>query len=77
MSAAATNSRMTLPPLPKSMAPLPPIQKRTTSRGTAHDLWKHFQERPLDAIFRPKSVALIGASEKEGSVGTTDFDWRI
>jgi len=76
MSAAATNSRMTLPPLPKSVAPLPPIQKRTTSHGTAHDLWKHFQERPLDAIFRPKSVALIGASEKEGSVGRTIL-WNL
>eukprot|EP00956_Cyclotella_meneghiniana_P030188 scaffold75312_cov53-Cyclotella_meneghiniana.AAC.1 len=31
--------------------------KRYESKGTAHDFWKHYQERPLDAIFRPKSVA--------------------
>lgn len=51
--------------------PLPPLHKRSESKGTAHDFWKHYQERPLDAIFRPKSVAVIGATEKEGSVGRT------
>ena len=48
------------PPLTTCITHLPPIQKRSVSHGTAHDLWKYFQERPLDAIFRPKSVALIG-----------------
>ncbi len=36
----------------------------------AHDIWKG-QRHPLDCIFRPRSVAVIGASEREGSVGRT------
>ena len=42
----------------------------------AIDFWKHFSERPLDTIFHPKSVALIGASEKPGSVGRTIL-WNL
>jgi len=42
----------------------------------ATDFWKHFSERPLDTIFHPKSVALIGASEKPGSVGRTIL-WNL
>jgi acetyltransferase len=34
------------------------------------------QIRPLDAIFRPGSVAVIGASEREGSVGRTVL-WNL
>ena len=34
----------------------------------AHDLLR-LQRRPLDAIFRPTRVAVVGASEREGSVG--------
>jgi acetyltransferase len=34
----------------------------------AHDLLRA-ERRPLDNIFNPKSVAVIGASEREGSVG--------
>lgn len=52
------------------------MHKRSESKGTAHDFWKHYQERPLDAIFRPKSVAVVGASEKEGSVGRT-LIWNL
>ena len=36
----------------------------------AHDIWKQ-QRHPLDYIFHPRSVAVIGASEREGSVGRT------
>ena len=36
----------------------------------AHDIWRE-QRHPLDCIFRPRSVAVIGASEREGSVGRT------
>ncbi|GBO52563.1 hypothetical protein APA_232 [Pseudanabaena sp. lw0831] len=36
----------------------------------AHDIWKR-QRHPLDCIFHPRSVAVIGASEREGSVGRT------
>src|SRR5262245_31794922 len=31
---------------------------------------------PLDPLFRPRSVALIGATEKEGSVGRTVL-WNL
>ena len=50
--------------------------RNKSSSHTAHDFWKHFQERPLDSIFRPRSVALIGASEKDGSVGRTIL-WNL
>ena len=36
----------------------------------AHNLFL-VQDRPLDAIFHPKSIAVIGASETHGSVGRT------
>ena len=35
----------------------------------AHDILRQARRNPLDAIFRPRSVALIGASERENSVG--------
>lgn len=34
----------------------------------AHDVWRD-QPKVLDAIFKPKNVAVIGATEKKGSVG--------
>lgn len=34
------------------------------------------QGHPLDAIFAPKSVAVIGATEKAGSVGRTIL-WNL
>ena len=34
------------------------------------------ERRPLDAIFHPRSIAVIGATEKEGSVGRTIF-WNL
>lgn len=36
--------------------------------GSAHDFYG-YQRKPLDVIFRPKTVALIGATERRGSVG--------
>lgn len=55
----------------------PPLNRHDSSKSSyAHDFWKHFQQRPLDAVFRPRSVALIGASEKEGSVGKTIL-WNL
>lgn len=36
----------------------------------AHDIMR-YERQPLDAIFAPKSVAVIGATEKAGSVGRT------
>jgi acetyltransferase len=35
-----------------------------------------YQRNPLDAIFRPQSVAVIGATEKAGSVGRTIL-WNL
>jgi len=35
-----------------------------------------YRRNPLDAIFRPKTVAVIGATEKEGSVGRTIL-WNL
>jgi acetyltransferase len=36
----------------------------------AHDIMR-YERQPLDAIFAPKAVAVIGATEKAGSVGRT------
>src|ERR687886_1433201 len=36
----------------------------------AHDVLR-YERQPLDAIFAPKNVAVIGATEKVGSVGRT------
>ncbi len=42
----------------------------TLEKGTSHDFW-NYTRRPLDAIFRPQRIAIIGATEREGSVGRT------
>lgn len=42
----------------------------STASDPAHDIWKE-QRHPLDWIFHPQSVAVIGATEREGSVGRT------
>jgi acetyltransferase len=39
----------------------------------AHDILHQIRRHPLDAIFAPKSVAVIGATENKGSVGRTVF----
>ncbi len=41
----------------------------------AHDILK-YERYPLNAIFEPKSVAVIGATDKEGSVGRTIL-WNL
>jgi acetyltransferase len=38
---------------------------------SAHDILHHTTRRPLSPIFSPESVALIGATDKENSVGRT------
>jgi acetyltransferase len=42
-----------------------------SSIDRAYDILRTEKQNPLDAIFTPKSVAVIGASEKPGSVGRT------
>ena len=39
----------------------------------AHDILHQVREHPLDPIFAPKVVAVIGATENKGSVGRTVF----
>ncbi len=41
---------------------------------TAHDIYR--AESPLDVFFRPKNVAVIGATETPGSVGRTTL-WNL
>ena len=40
---------------------------------SSHDILRHVQRHPLDCIFAPKTVAVIGATENKGSVGRTVF----
>ena len=42
---------------------------RHSSHGNVHDVTRHRSSIALDALFTPGSVAVIGATEKEGSVG--------
>ena len=39
----------------------------------AHDILHQARKHPLDSIFAPKVVAVIGATENPGSVGRTVF----
>ena len=41
----------------------------------AHDVL-HYGRQPLDSIFAPKSVAVVGATETIGSVGRT-IVWNL
>ncbi|MEG3976035.1 bifunctional acetate--CoA ligase family protein/GNAT family N-acetyltransferase [Microcoleus sp. herbarium8] len=43
---------------------------QSTASDPAHDIWKE-QRHELDRIFHPRSVAVIGATERKGSVGRT------
>ena len=45
------------------------------TKSTAHDVLR-YEANPLDVIFNPKSVAVIGATEREGSVGRT-IVWNL
>src|ERR671911_3051024 len=49
--------------------------KRSKSADPAHDVLGYEQQQ-LDAIFRPETVAVIGASERLGSVGRTIM-WNL
>ena len=43
----------------------------TRAADPAHDVLRHGRRRPLDAIFNPHDVAVIGATEEMGSIGRT------
>ena len=49
--------------------------KKPPTGDPAHDVLK-YERQPLDAIFRPETVAVIGATEKAGSVGRTIL-WNL
>src|SRR5512135_3292115 len=50
------------------------IPKTTPQRAeAAHDILHQVRRHPLDSIFAPKTVAVIGATENKGSVGRTVF----
>ncbi len=51
-----------------------PISTTPQKLESAHDILHHTTRRPLDPIFSPKSVAVIGATETIGSVGRTILD---
>jgi acetyltransferase len=55
------------------MTPISSPQSVTPQSGieAAHDILYQSRRRPLDPILNPKSVAVIGATEREGSVGRT------
>ena len=72
------HSGVTIKQPPPSQTTNNNLHHRTQSQhSAANDVLKLFSDTlPLDAIFRPKSVALIGASEKPGSVGRTVL-WNL
>ncbi len=49
--------------------------KKSKSTDPAHDVLG-YERQPLDAIFRPETVAVIGATERAGSVGRTIM-WNL
>src|SRR3712207_5967064 len=49
--------------------------KRSKSADPAHDILG-YERQQLDAIFRPETVAVIGATERPGSVGRTIM-WNL
>ncbi len=51
------------------------VQSRTASSDTPSNLWLS-RRSPLDALFSPKRVAVIGASDRAGSVGRTVL-WNL
>jgi acetyltransferase len=48
----------------------------TSGRVAPTTVFRYKQHHPLNALFEPRSVAVIGATEKEGSVGRTIL-WNL
>ncbi len=46
-------------------------RRPTSGRGTPTTVFYYKPQHPLNVIFEPKSIAVIGATEKAGSVGRT------
>ncbi|HYE25699.1 MAG TPA: bifunctional acetate--CoA ligase family protein/GNAT family N-acetyltransferase, partial [Clostridia bacterium] len=60
---------------PPSTSRVSKSSNQTTQRDPAHDVLRS-DRHPLDPIFKPASVALVGASERVGSVGRTVL-WNL
>jgi len=60
-------------PLAQAITSIPIIQKSRMSTISSPKKETSFEEEPFDAIFSPKSVAVIGASTKPGKVGHDIF----
>jgi acetyltransferase len=52
---------------------MPELKPKTESKSTNQ---RHGTPRPLDAIFSPRNIAVIGATENQGSVGRTVL-WNL
>jgi acetyltransferase len=52
-----------------------PVTKKRKNADPAHDVLG-YERLPLDAIFRPETVAVIGATDRPGSVGRTIM-WNL
>jgi hypothetical protein len=52
----------------KQMAALPGDRANGPANDPSHDFLRS-SSSPLDSIFRPRTVAVIGATDREGSVG--------
>ncbi len=50
------------------MKPGAKLVSKQTSADPAHDVLRQ-ERQPLDVVFAPKCVAVIGATERQGSVG--------
>ena len=50
--------------------------KSTTPSKPGSNILRYKEWQPLDAIFAPRSVAVVGATEKQGSVGRTIL-WNL
>ncbi|MDR3747012.1 MAG: bifunctional acetate--CoA ligase family protein/GNAT family N-acetyltransferase [Acidobacteriota bacterium] len=53
-----------------------PVGKPTIKADPSSDVYRSSESHPLDPLFMPKSVAVIGASERAGSVGRSVL-WNL
>src|SRR5450755_146980 len=53
-----------------------PFDAPTHGTVSPTTVFRYKQQHPLNAIFEPKSIAVIGATEKAGSVGRTIL-WNL
>ena len=53
-----------------------PFAAPTPGMVSPTSVFRYKQRHPLNAIFEPKSIAVVGATEKAGSVGRTIL-WNL